>query len=93
MTSYELPIVGIRFQKGSYAALFNARGGSIVALRREPSNPHDSNAVAIQVDGVRVGYIPANHAGPLSVLMDSGKTIAATLDMGGRSVHIEGVSE
>lgn len=31
-------------------------------LRREPHNPHDGNAVAVHIDGKRVGYLAREYA-------------------------------
>lgn len=40
-------------------------------LVREPDNPHDPNAVAVQVDGWKVGYIPRENAANLARRIDS----------------------
>ena len=42
-------------------------------LRRDPANPHDSNAVAVLVDGDHLGHIPANMAARLAPLLDAGE--------------------
>lgn len=36
--------------------------GVVALLRREPTNPHDANAVEVIVEGGRVGYIPGRDA-------------------------------
>lgn len=36
--------------------------GVIATLEPEPNNPHDPNAVAVKVLGLKVGHLPANTA-------------------------------
>ena len=46
--------------------------GSRLALRREPTNPHDGNAVEILSNGVKLGYIPRMEATLLAKMLDHG---------------------
>ena len=46
--------------------------GERLTLRREPTNPHDGNAVEILSNGVKLGYIPRTEAIFLAKMMDHG---------------------
>lgn len=45
--------------------------GIAATLAREPDNKFDKNAVAVWIDGVRVGYIPKKQNVQLATLIDS----------------------
>lgn len=62
-------IVGMEHQKSEtlVAALGN---GVVMTLVREPKNQFDANAVAVWVDGQRVGYIPKKQNGVLAQFID-----------------------
>jgi hypothetical protein len=57
------PVVGTSFRIEAARAV---RPGADVVLRREPTNPHDPAAVAVDVDGVHIGYLPR----PLAARLD-----------------------
>lgn len=63
-------IVGMEHQNSVHivAAL---EPGVTVTLVREPENKFDKNAVAVWVDGRRVGYIPKSQNVPLAAWMDN----------------------
>lgn len=44
---------------GHYDKL-SARVGSVLTLTPEPTNEHDAKAVAVLIDGKKLGYLPAN---------------------------------
>ncbi len=48
-----------------------------LALVREPDNEHDADAIAVQLDGRKVGYIPRCHNPVLARLLDAGKCLHA----------------
>ena len=48
-----------------------------LALVREPDNEHDADAVAVHLDGQRVGYIPRRHNTVLARLLDAGTCMHA----------------
>jgi hypothetical protein len=50
-------IVGMNWLK-SEEVVGGLKPGAVVTLAREPTNPVDSNAVAVYADGIKVGYIP-----------------------------------
>lgn len=60
-------IVGIRFYSGQ------ATAGEYVAIRREASNPYDSNAIRVDnVMGAQIGHIPRFLASKLASYMVCG---------------------
>ena len=42
----------------------------LATLIREPHNPHDSNAIAVFIEGRKVGYIARREASAISEMMD-----------------------
>lgn len=61
-------IAGVGHHREELAQLFPPTAGepdrvsAVAVLVREPDNPHDSYAVAVLIEGRRVGYIPADTA-------------------------------
>lgn len=47
------------------------------ALVREPENPHDPNAIRVEVAGYFIGYIPKKIAKWVAPVMDEGKRLCA----------------
>jgi hypothetical protein len=52
----------------------------ILALIREPANPHDPDAIAVVMGGQKIGYIPRQHNPVLARLLDAGKCLRARVD-------------
>lgn len=51
-----------------------------IFLKRERSNPHDSNAIAVyHVNGQKIGYIPRENAKELAIIMDKGQEVRASI--------------
>lgn len=46
--------------------------GDALTLVREPSNAYDPNAVRIDREGVKLGYVPATYSAIVAGLLDSG---------------------
>lgn len=65
-------VVGTGYTKGSGDIIRTLKGGQYLQLLREPSNRYDSRAVSVNMDGIRLGYIPRDSNGILSEIMDSG---------------------
>jgi len=57
--------------------------GDALALRREPANPHDAQAVRVEWRGVQVGYAPRAENVDLARLMDRGTHVQ------GRILHLQ----
>lgn len=67
---HNLPVVGAYHQTGvDWSKL---REGDKLDLVPEPDNPADPCAVAVQVHGYRIGYLPREHAEVFSPLLLSG---------------------
>lgn len=64
-------VAGVNHRDGDALRRVCARG-VVVELRREPTNPHDSNAIQFVVGDVVVGYVPATIAAWLAKLCDAG---------------------
>ena len=47
------------------------------ALVREPDNPHDQNAIRVELAGLYLGYVPRYIAKDLAPQMDAGKNLFA----------------
>lgn len=47
------------------------------ALVREPNNPHDPNAIRVELVGLYLGYVPRHIAKDLAPQMDAGKNLFA----------------
>ena len=47
------------------------------ALVREPNNPHDPNAIRVELAGLYLGYVPRDIAKDLAPQMDAGKIFMA----------------
>jgi hypothetical protein len=56
--------------------------GTPVVLVREPNNVHDKNAVAVWVDGKRVGYIPKAQNFVLAQFIDQQPVRSMAFDSG-----------
>jgi hypothetical protein len=51
----------------------------VLTMKREPNNTYDEHAIALYIDEVRVGYVPANLNLVCSRLMDAGKLFFARI--------------
>ncbi len=47
------------------------------ALVREPDNPHDPNAIRVELAGLYLGYVPRHIAKNLAPQMDAGRRLIA----------------
>jgi hypothetical protein len=52
----------------------------VLALVREPENPHDPDAIAVHLGTRKVGYIPRRHNAVLARLLDAGKCVRARVE-------------
>lgn len=55
--------------------------GLILTLVREPQNPHDPQAVRIELNGKKVGYIPSTQAPGINKLIRLGYPVIASVDV------------
>jgi single-stranded-DNA-specific exonuclease len=56
---------------------FGCRDIGSFALVREPNNPHDPNAIRVEIGGLYLGYVPRHIAKDLAPQMDDGKIFMA----------------
>lgn len=69
-------ITGSAHHEGAREAISRLRFGTELALRREPTNRHDRNAIAVLHGGRMLGYVPRTHAEKLARMMDWGNRFA-----------------
>jgi len=74
----DAPLAGFRYYDG--AALWDGmRVGDPLRLVREPDNPHDANAVRIEWNDRRIGYVPRTDNAHLARQMDHGAAAQARI--------------
>lgn len=83
--SWVTSVAGVTFRNpdGSnrQAIVGSLREGEALTLRREPSNPHDRNAIAVlDQSGRQVGFIPRNEAVTLARSLDAGSHADAEVE-------------
>ena len=74
----ESPVAGFQFHQGEAAwpSLFT---GAPLALRREPYNPHDADAVAVYFKTKKLGYVPRAENRVVAQMLDRGERLTATI--------------
>jgi len=79
---FEVAVVGVTFEGrqdiiSELCVAQEAENGIALTGRliREPQNRFDSNAVAVEVEGKQIGYIPKALAAKLAPRIDAGKLI------------------
>ena len=83
------PLFDFAIAGGNYHGLRTAvrhmEPGMKLALVREPANPYDANAVAVYMDGLKLGFVPRAANRPVAALLDRGQQVRAevvrTLDV------------
>lgn len=64
-------IAGAPYHTGAREMIANLRRNEDLVLVREPSNPHDRNAVAVHAaDGTKLGYVPRVDAPAVAKALD-----------------------
>jgi hypothetical protein len=53
--------------------------GKPLTLRRDPDNPHDPNAIAVDAEGEQVGWVPREVAEELAPELDTGRPWSAVV--------------
>ena len=72
------PLAGFQYYDGK--ALWNdMKLGDALTLVRERDNPHDANAVRIEWNGSRLGYIPRRENADVARQMDRGAPVKARI--------------
>ena len=61
-------IAGFQYYDGALALSSLKPGESGLVLVPEPDNPHDPDAVDVYFDGLKLGYVPADENGIVSLM-------------------------
>lgn len=61
-------IAGFQYADGALV-LGDLKAGDKLTLCAERDNPHDPEAVAVYYGNTKLGYVPGNEVGPLSLMM------------------------
>ena len=81
------PVAGFQYYEGE--KVWNSlRAGELLALLREPDNPHDNQAVEVLWRGHKLGYIPRYENGTVTTLLEHNapvRTRISKLDEAGNS--------
>lgn len=70
-------IVGTSFHRGAGDFIQRMKIGAGLALKREPANQYDKNAIAVMWGSRPLGYLPRGVAAELAPLMDKGMPVKA----------------
>jgi HIRAN domain len=84
-------VAGVVYERRAKIVDRHLRAGQTVFLARDPSNPHDQNAVEIRIaGGQQIGFVPREYARWIAPLMDSNHKQAAycTKILNGRKAPI-----
>jgi hypothetical protein len=72
------PLAGFRYNDGRLV-WNDMRTGDALTLVREPDNPFDADAIRLEWNGRKIGYVPRRENGALARELDAGKTIEARI--------------
>ena len=70
------PLAGFRYGEAAEVWAF-LREGDALQLVREPDNPHDPNAVRVEWQGRRLGYVPRRENAAVAWGLDRGAPLRA----------------
>ncbi len=72
------PLAGFRYNDGRLV-WNDLRTGDVLILVREHDNPFDADAIRLEWNGRKIGYVPRQENGALARELDAGKTIEARI--------------
>jgi HIRAN domain len=72
------PLAGFQYYDGK-ARWDEMKAGDVLTLVRERDNPHDVNAVRVEWNGSRLGYIPRRENADVTRQMDRGAAVKARI--------------
>jgi hypothetical protein len=72
------PLAGFRYNDGRLV-WNDLRTGDALALVREPDNPFDADAIRLEWNGRKIGYVPRRENAALARELDAGKAIEARI--------------
>jgi hypothetical protein len=70
------PLAGFRYHEAP-AVFAQLRPGDALTLVREPANPHDANAVRVEWQGHKLGYVPRAENAAVAWALDRGEPLQA----------------
>lgn len=70
------PLAGFRYHDAP-AVFAQLRPGDPLTLVREPANTHDANAVRVEWQGHRLGYVPRGENAAVAWALDRGEPLQA----------------
>jgi HIRAN domain len=74
----ESPLAGFQYHAGK-ALWPRMRVGDALTLIREPDNPFDANAVRVEWQGQKIGYVPRRDNADVARFMDRGQQLEARI--------------
>jgi hypothetical protein len=74
----ESPLAGYRYADAAEVWPL-LRVGDTLELSREPDNPHDANAVRVEWQGRKLGYVPRRENAALAWGLDRGEPLRARI--------------
>ncbi|MGA7180608.1 MAG: HIRAN domain-containing protein [Thiobacillaceae bacterium] len=68
------PLAGFQYHEGK-ALWSQLKTGDALTLTREPDNPYDANAIRVDWQGHKLGYVPRRENADVARLMDKGQRL------------------
>ena len=91
MAVLNLNITGIKFAPGAADIIEALPGGAELTLTPEPENRFDKNAIRVEYDGAKLGYVPAALCKNVRPLMDEQRIDMIMTTSGNKfEVHYDG---
>lgn len=72
------PLAGFQYHAGK-SLWPRMQVGDALALIREPDNPFDANAVRVEWQGQKIGYVPRRENADVARFMDRGQNLEARI--------------
>jgi hypothetical protein len=74
----ESPVAGFQFHRGE-SIWSSLNVGEKLTLVREPTNPHDEDAVAVYFQDHKLGYVPRSENRAVAQMLDRGERLEARI--------------
>jgi len=90
---FNVRVVGTSYRQSELATVAKRFDSSapqhrlVAVLRCEPNNPHDPNAVSVDIDGVSIGYLPKEFAEVVAPILASDTFWCDAMLTGGHQTH------
>jgi hypothetical protein len=73
----EIQVAGTSYAERIQDVMYRIIPEAVLTMKREPANAYDKHAIALYIEEIRIGYVPANLNLVCSRLMDAGKLFFA----------------